>query len=256
MPDTDGERRAVAAFLAARDGGAHAPVPWWRRRRRDDWRPAVRRRGARPVRGVLGGFLAAALLGGVAVAAGSGALPGPFGGGSDGPGTVRPTSPAPVTPGARRTGDAPPPTGGDGTAESTGTGRGTGSTKAPDDARSSKGARNITALCRVYLADRGNGRSLDATAFERLETAAGGASETAVRAYCAGLLEQQAPQETNRGRNDRDQQDARGRTAEPGEGRSGPKPSRTNGAGNSGGNGAGNSGGGGTAGGENGAATG
>ncbi|MFD4597150.1 hypothetical protein ACFWPQ_03845 [Streptomyces sp. NPDC058464] len=34
--DTEGERRAVAAFRTARDTGAHRSCP----RRRDDWRPA------------------------------------------------------------------------------------------------------------------------------------------------------------------------------------------------------------------------
>ncbi|WP_217554192.1 hypothetical protein [Streptomyces sp. GbtcB6] len=34
--DTEGERRALAAFRTARDTGAHRARP----RRRDDWRPA------------------------------------------------------------------------------------------------------------------------------------------------------------------------------------------------------------------------
>ncbi|MGW1191517.1 hypothetical protein [Streptomyces sp. NPDC002559] len=233
-PGMDGERRAVAAFLAARDGGAHAPVPWWRRRRRDDWRPAQRRRGTRPVRGMLGGVLVAALLGGVAVAAGSGALPTPFGGdGPDGPGPVRPTPTAPATPGGHRTGEVPPPADDDGTGRSTGPDA--GPTKVPDGPRSSDRARNVAALCRAYLDGRGNGRAMDATAFERLEAAAGGESEEAVTAYCDALPERPSPGETNRGRDGRDQRDAKERSAAPEENRDAPEPSGTNGSGSNGG---------------------
>ncbi|MFE7616932.1 hypothetical protein [Streptomyces sp. NPDC057496] len=228
-PGMDGERRAVAAFLAARDGGAHAPVPWWRRRRRDDWRPAQWRRGTRPVRGMLGGVLVAALLGGVAVAAGSGALPTPFGGdgpdGPDGPGPVRPTPTAPATPGGHRTGGAPPPVD-DGTGRSTGPD--TGPTKAPDGSRSSDRARNVAALCRAYLDGRGNGRAMDATAFERLEAAVGGESEEAVTAYCDALPERPSPGETNRGR------DEGRRPTAPEENRDAPEPSGTNDSGSNG----------------------
>ncbi|MER5501035.1 hypothetical protein ACFYXP_16515 [Streptomyces sp. NPDC002466] len=222
-PDTDGERRAVAAFRAARDEGAHAPVPRWRRRRRDDWRPAQRRRGTRPVRGMLGGALAAALLGGVAVAAGSGALPTPFG--DDGPGPVRPTPTSPATPGPHRTGEAPPPPDDDGTRRSTGPD--TGPTNIPGGPRSSDRARNVAALCRVYLEGRGNGRAMDATAFERLEAAAGGASEAAVTAYCAALPERPSPRGTNRGQGERNQRNTGNRPTAPEDPRNGPDPSRT-----------------------------
>jgi hypothetical protein len=229
-PDMDGERRAMAAFLAARDEGAHAPVSRWRRRRRDDWRPAERRRGARPVRGALGGVLVAALLGGVAVAAGSGALPTPFGDdGSDGPGSVRPTPTSPATPGDRRTGGAPSPTDGEDTGRSAGAG--TEPAKDPGEARPSGQAPNVASLCRVYLDGRDNDGAMDTTDFERLGTAAGGASEATVTAYCEGLLEQPPPRQTNRGRDDRDQRDAKDageRTTAPEESRDGPKPSRTN----------------------------
>lgn len=90
------EKRALDAFRAARDEGAHAPVSPLRRRRRDDWRPVERWRGVRSVRAVLAGLTAAVALGGVAVAAGSGAMPGPFGaGGHDRP---RPSPPRTVSP--------------------------------------------------------------------------------------------------------------------------------------------------------------
>lgn len=101
------EKRALDAFRVARDEGAHAPVSPLRRRRRDDWRPVERWRGVRSVRAVLAGLTAAVALGGVAVAAGSGAMPGPFGaGGHDRPHpapprTVSPPRPAAVM-GARR----------------------------------------------------------------------------------------------------------------------------------------------------------
>lgn len=61
----DGERRAVAAFRAARDAGAHKA----RTRRRDDWRPRARRHTARSLRATLSVLVAGLTLGGVAFAA-------------------------------------------------------------------------------------------------------------------------------------------------------------------------------------------
>ncbi|WP_328905438.1 hypothetical protein OG230_22110 [Streptomyces sp. NBC_00234] len=186
-PDADDELRATAAFLAARDQGAHAArSPWWRRR--DDWRPAPRWRGARSVRVMLGGFVAAATLGGVAVAAGSGALPTPFGdGGKDAPDSVRPTHGTLATPGGPRSGGTPSPTG-DGTPGA--------ATNPPDLPRPSGGpdrGRSDVALCRVYAKDREHGKAADATTLARLEAAAGEASEAAVKAYCDDLLGSPAP---------------------------------------------------------------
>ncbi|UUU24537.1 hypothetical protein [Streptomyces sp. DSM 40750] len=63
--DSEGEARAVAAFLAARETGPRTA----RTRRRDDWRPNARRRLQLSVRTTLAVLLAGLTLGGVAVAA-------------------------------------------------------------------------------------------------------------------------------------------------------------------------------------------
>ncbi|WP_327369434.1 hypothetical protein [Streptomyces sp. NBC_01217] len=196
--DPGDEERATAAFLAARNEGAHAAVERWRRRR-DDWRPAKRRRGVHSFRVMLGGFVAAATLGGVAVAAGSGAIPAPFGDSEPDGVAVGPARTSPAAPGGPRSGAQPPRPDGDGTAP--------GTTNAPGDVRPSgrpDRAQDDVALCRVYFRDRGNGKAMDATAFERLEAAAGGASEAAVTAYCDGLLGLPSPGEPRSAQGDRD----------------------------------------------------
>ncbi len=63
--DTAARTQAVAAFRAARDGGAHTA----RTRRRDDWRPKEQGRPNRSPRAVFAVLLAGLTLGGVAVAA-------------------------------------------------------------------------------------------------------------------------------------------------------------------------------------------
>ncbi|WPO71873.1 hypothetical protein [Streptomyces sp. KN37] len=63
--DADAQREAVAAFVAARDAGAHRA----RTRRRDDWRPRERRPARFSLRAAGGVVLAGGLLGGVSLAA-------------------------------------------------------------------------------------------------------------------------------------------------------------------------------------------
>ncbi|MYW68474.1 hypothetical protein GTY65_31015 [Streptomyces sp. SID8379] len=63
QPDEAGERRALAAFRAARDSGALVAEP----RRRDDWRPR-RRRARWSVRTMVGAAVGGLMVGGVAVA--------------------------------------------------------------------------------------------------------------------------------------------------------------------------------------------
>ncbi|MGA4958155.1 hypothetical protein [Streptomyces lavendulocolor] len=111
--DPAGEERAVAAFRAARDGGEHAGR---RTRRRDDWRPERERRRLRSLRASAMGLAATVLLGGVAVAAQTGALGSPFGGGGGGaaperrPSTVSPyDSDVSATPLAEQEGPAHAP---------------------------------------------------------------------------------------------------------------------------------------------------
>ncbi|MFI6726476.1 hypothetical protein NRF20_17915 [Streptomyces sp. R-74717] len=222
--DPSDEKRATAAFVAARDEGAHAAVVRWRRRR-DDWRPAKRRRGVRSFRVMLGGFVAAATLGGVAVAAGSGAIPAPFGGGEpDGAQSVRPPRTSPATPGGRPSGEESLRLDGDGTAP--------GATNAPGDVHPSgrpDRAQDDVALCRVYLSHRGSGKARDAAAFARLEAAAGGASEAAVTAYCDGLLGQPSPGEPKKTRGNRDAKGEAEKKTVPEQKQGGPAPSKASG---------------------------
>ncbi|MFD7403958.1 hypothetical protein ACFV7R_15060 [Streptomyces sp. NPDC059866] len=154
--DTEGEQRAVSAFQAARDAGAHRA----RTRRRDDWRPREQRRLALSVKTMLSLFIASLALGGVAVAAI---------GSSDGPADQgRPTR-------SISTSDLP-------TAEHS---------FAASDAASGKPdhpstAQDTEAQCRAYDQVKDRGDALDSTAWQRLVTAAGG--EDKVAAYCAEQL--------------------------------------------------------------------
>ncbi|NNJ08086.1 hypothetical protein HHX38_28735 [Streptomyces sp. PKU-MA01144] len=179
-PDPAARESALAAFRTARDAGLHAaPVPWWRRRGRDDWRPAAeRRRGRLLVRGLIAGIVAA-WLGGMAVAAGTGAIPSPFGGGEE-PGPGRSPEPTrtrqmervptqtpgfPVTPSQTPAGATEP---------------------GPQPGATVPAAADV-ALCRAYLAAlEREGVPPRGEAMARLEARAGGPE--AARAWCEGLL--------------------------------------------------------------------
>ncbi|MFF0220756.1 hypothetical protein [Streptomyces sp. NPDC004629] len=181
--DPEAERRAVAAFRAARDTGAHRA----RTRRRDDWRPGAPRRARFSVKATLSVFLASVALGGLAVAAiASAGSPAPHG--EPGPGTPHPTTetherpasrPAPsarrpvTSPGATRPAPASPAP-----ADPAATG--------PAAARPDRPATDTLAHCRAYEQVKDRGKALDATAWQRLVAAAGGADKVA--AYCAARL--------------------------------------------------------------------
>ncbi|MGW2914686.1 hypothetical protein ACWC9X_30145 [Streptomyces asoensis] len=161
---SDGERLAVAAFRAARDAGAHRA----RTRRRDDWRPRTGPRPARSLRTTLSVLVAGLALGGAAFAA-----VGAAGDGHDGaaPASGRPEAPtaakatgATSAPGSRSAGPSVSPPG-------------------PSSADRPVGAQDTEAHCRAYAKVEGRGRAMDATAWRRLVTAAGG--EENVPAYCA-----------------------------------------------------------------------
>ncbi|MFF9374248.1 extensin [Streptomyces griseoluteus] len=196
-----GEKAALAAFRDARaavpaesaygygDAGLvriGAPAP------RTRTRPS---RWGRPVRLGLAAALAAGTLGGVAVAAGSGVLPGPFRHDAPRPGasvsatatTARPGEPASPTPSPGTSGTpdvtprAPAPDASDDTAASTGK-----ATDRPSSAEPSRrpGARWWAAAtaCR----DLREGREPDAGNRRTLEGLAGG--PTRVKVYCRALL--------------------------------------------------------------------
>ncbi|MGW1166387.1 hypothetical protein [Streptomyces sp. NPDC002550] len=154
-PDAGAEQRAVAAFRDARAMGTRRA----RTRRRDDWRPAAERRAGRTVKMTFGAVFASVALGGVAVAA-IGSV-----GSSGGTGAGHHSAVAPARPG----GTAPSaPSGG----------------ARPTDRPAS--AKDTQAHCRAFKQVQGRGKALDATAWQRLVTAAGGKDKVA--AYCSEQL--------------------------------------------------------------------
>ncbi|MGW3361159.1 hypothetical protein ACWDFL_38255 [Streptomyces bungoensis] len=156
--DPQAEQRAVTAFRAARDTGAHRAHA----RRRDDWRAPGRRRPRRSLRMTFGAVFASLTLGGVAVAA-IGSVASSHRG--DDRGTTRPSATAAHRPGAAAS-----------AAPSGGTRR-TGRPAA---------ARDTEAHCRAYEQVHGRGKALDAKVWQQLVAAAGGRSEVA--AYCSERL--------------------------------------------------------------------
>ncbi|MFJ4976027.1 hypothetical protein ACIP6X_11925 [Streptomyces coeruleorubidus] len=161
--DAEAEQRAVAAFLAAREAGAHRA----RSRRRDDWRPRERRHPGRSLKTTLSVLLASLTLGGVAVAA---------------IGSVGSTD------GADDRGRPPAPTRAPGTSAGQPTGTAPGSAPGSASARPDRPApaRDTEARCRAYEQVDGRGKAMEATAWKRLVEAAGG--ERNVTAYCAEQL--------------------------------------------------------------------
>lgn len=160
--DAGAEERAVAAFLAARESGAHGA----RTRRRDDWRARRWRFGSHSLRATLSALVAGLTLSGVAVAGIGVTGSSTDGPAEDGKGTRAPSgATAPATPKSA--------------------GPGAGSDR-PDPDRPGT-ARDTEARCRAYEQVEGRGEALDATAWKRLTEAAGGAAH--VDAYCAGQLE-------------------------------------------------------------------
>ncbi|MGI5402469.1 hypothetical protein ACQEVG_24095 [Streptomyces sp. CA-135486] len=174
--DPAAEQRALLAFRAVRDEGVRPSLVRWRRSR-DDWRPAGERHRGRALKALVAG-VAAAGLGGVAVAAGKGAIPLPFGGAEP-----KPVRSAPTQPGAEESVEE----------DSAGGRRGQGASAGPvwPTRSSAPGrpatARDTAAHCRVYLtAVERRGTPPRGEAMAALEAAAGGPE--AVRAYCEPLL--------------------------------------------------------------------
>ncbi|MGW1050077.1 hypothetical protein [Streptomyces sp. NPDC002521] len=161
--DAEAERRAVAAFRAAREPRVSAA----RTRRRDDWRPAVPRRGRRSLRTTLSVALASLALGGVAVAAIGSARSGP---------DARPDTPRPARPSASGPHRSAAPGASAGTT-------GPGSASPAGRPHHPATARDTVAHCRTYERSGERGGALDATAWQRLVAAAGGTDKVA--SYCA-----------------------------------------------------------------------
>jgi hypothetical protein len=161
-PQGDGEQRAVAAFLAARDGGALRA----RTRRRDDWRPREQRRFGRSLKTTLSVLVASLTIGGVAFAAiGTSGSSSP----SDAADRARERQPHSAASASEQAGTTPDAT-----------------TSAPSDRPVT--AQDTEAHCRAYENVQGRGNALNSTAWQRLIEAAGG--EEKVAAYCVRQLAQ------------------------------------------------------------------
>jgi hypothetical protein len=177
--DPAGERRAVAAFSAARDAGALTARP----RGRDDWRPGEGRRSRRSLKVTLSVAVAGLTLGGVAYAGmgagGSGAHAGAHEGGATssagaGDGGTSGVSADGVAPSGSASPDHPD--------------------TIPDTAPDT--AQDTEAQCRAYEQVEGRGKALDATAWRRLVDVAGGTAN--VEAYCADQLARAAQEKAAR----------------------------------------------------------
>ncbi|MGI3204337.1 hypothetical protein ACRJ4W_51680 [Streptomyces sp. GLT-R25] len=155
----EAERRAVAAFRAARGAGGHRE----RTRRRDDWRLPAERRTGRPVKTTFAAVFASLALGGVAVAA-----IGSAGSSTGGAGADRKTAHPSVSAPARPSGETSSASSGGG----------------PKDGPAA--AQDTEARCRAYEHVKDRGKALDSTAWQQLVAAAGG--EGKVAAYCAEQL--------------------------------------------------------------------
>ncbi|MFG2572733.1 hypothetical protein [Streptomyces sp. NPDC048481] len=165
-----GERRAVAAFRAARDA-RHARAGRVRPRRRDDWRPRARRHTARSLRVTLCALIAGITLGGAAFAA--------IDSGTDDDGIG-------VGAGVVRGGEGRPRQSAGAAADPSGALSAVPSaTDGADRDRPAKGGsdEDAAARCRAYEKAHGRGERLGPADWRRLVAAAGG--EKNVEAYCA-----------------------------------------------------------------------
>ncbi|MFI1706199.1 hypothetical protein ACWDDN_11655 [Streptomyces griseoruber] len=161
------------------------------------------RRWSRPLRLGLAAAVAAGMLGGVAVAAGTGVLPSPFDGAGPEPGASVSGAASPdrplVSPSPEASGGGP-----DAVAPDGGTDRDTtGGTKSTDGSSTAPGARGgwpkgVTSSCRDIEA----GRTLGTQRRRTLEGLAGGWSQ--VTTYCAHVLEGGSGRNTGDGQDDSD----------------------------------------------------
>ncbi|MEU1871799.1 hypothetical protein [Streptomyces sp. NPDC019793] len=216
--DAEGERRAVAAFRAAREA---EPARAARTRRRDDWRPRDGRHPGRTLKTALSVLLASLALGGVAYAAMGGGGTDADDGGPPRDRTAAPTDSASVQPLTT----PPAATSAPATTASTPPGA-----SAPPDRPAAAG--DTEADCRAYERLEGRGRARDATAWQRLVTAAGGAEH--VEAHCAD----RPATETGRGPSNADEdadENADGGNGAAGNGDEGNGDQENGGSGNGGG---------------------
>jgi hypothetical protein len=178
---TKGEQLVLQAFRDTRSAARTAAGPG---RRRARWR-----RPSRPTKVLVGGIAAVSVLSGVALAATTGTLPGPFhtGGGtpteSRSASATSPSAGQPTTTGAGRPTPAPSAT--------TPTRSGQASTHPPTPGGSAVAEPSLKGLCASYLRASQRGAHLDSTAQRRLDAAAGSSADVA--SYCARLTGEQTP---------------------------------------------------------------
>ncbi|MGW5476060.1 hypothetical protein [Streptomyces sp. NPDC004008] len=209
-----GEAAALAAFRAARTGADQAREAYGRldaghaeyaaHQGADAGlvrlgRPAANGRGrrwGRPLRFGLAAALAAGMIGGVAVAAGTGVLPAPFhkepGPGASVSAAVSPPQPMP-TPDATETGTPLPPTPdaggstpGGSSYDEAGAGPSASGSAGPGDDHGSGHTRNWWLALRSSCRDMAVGRELRADRLRDLQDAAGGSGR--VKTFCKGVL--------------------------------------------------------------------
>ncbi|MFF9122616.1 hypothetical protein ACF09J_04815 [Streptomyces sp. NPDC014889] len=174
--DASAERRAVAAFRAAREEGVHRQA---RARRRDDWR-SRRVLGRRSLRTAVAVLLAGLTFSGVAIAAiGSPESDGK----AEDDGRVR-RHPSPTAPRAPAPASTPATAG----AAPSEPGSPTPTPTLTETRDRPPTAKDIQAHCRAYASVKGRGKALESTAWKRFIEAAGG--EDNVDAYCADQLSQ------------------------------------------------------------------
>ncbi|MET9408375.1 hypothetical protein ABZX90_21800 [Streptomyces sp. NPDC002935] len=226
-----GEAAALAAFRKARAGGDGAAAQLGHRGRARSGahaadaglvrlgRPAAhgrRTRWGRPTRFGLAAVLAVGMVGGVAVAAGTGVLPTPFTREHPGPAAsataVRPPdrplvppSPSPGVSGGIGSvmpvpdGPSDDPSDGSSSAAEPGADDASG-LPGPDSTRSADRTREWWARTRSYCRDVLDGKDLDADRRRALEHVAGGGNR--VRLYCSGVLGRHLDGGSGDGRND------------------------------------------------------
>ncbi|WP_435173509.1 hypothetical protein [Actinacidiphila sp. bgisy145] len=178
---TNGEQLALQAFRDARRRARTPAGPGCRRAR---WR-----RASRPTKVLVGGIAAVSVLSGVAIAATTGTLPGPFRTGGGTPAESRSASAA--SPSAGASGAAGPQRPVPDPSATAPTASRPASTHPAAPGESTAAQPGLKGLCTSYLRAPQRGEHLDATAQRRLDAAAGGAAKVA--SYCAQLTGEHTP---------------------------------------------------------------
>lgn len=198
--DPGREQAAVAAFRVAVVGARVRRGPL----RTGQLRAGRLRAGRRSVKALAGGLAAFVAVSGVAVAAGTGVLPGPFrggafhagplsaggsGGSADGPAVPAPHTTRGPAPDPLRTAD-PAPSGS--ARPDTGPGHSSADPRPPHRPTAATPPKRprpstVRALCRRYAKAVGKGRKPDARVLDRLRLAAGG--EGRIADYCRRVLD-------------------------------------------------------------------